>query len=270
MARLRRSLRLAATRSLVLLVLAAVLLVATKDRFAPRLVPPDLAAARSVLWVTAHPDDESFFFAPTILNLLDSPHKTQGALLCLSIGNHDGLGDTRRQELSASCAALGIARDRCTALDLPALPDDPKVWWQTEEVEEVVRRHVKAWDVDAIISFDDYGVSGHANHRALSSALSSVSAADPTFPQLYAVESTSVLAKYTSLVLLPLTLLSRLLPSTSSSASPPPGLFINSLAQYRATRRSFAAHESQAVWFRTLFVSWSRYLWWVELRRVGG
>ena len=177
MPRLRRSLRIAASRSLVLLVLAAVLLVATKDRFAPRLVPPDLAQARSVLWVTAHrapklpsarpaqridpahpplrcspsrplssrtADDESFFFAPAILNLLDPPHNAQGALLCLSIGafassspssslectladappatgNHDGLGDTRRQELGASCAALGIARDRCTALDLPCV-----------------------------------------------------------------------------------------------------------------------------------------------------
>lgn len=119
MPRLRRSLRIAASRSLVLLVLAAVLLVATKDRFAPRLVPPDLATARSVLWVTAHrapklpsarpaqridpahpplpcspsrplssrtADDESFFFAPAILNLLDPPHNAQGALLCLSIG----------------------------------------------------------------------------------------------------------------------------------------------------------------------------------------
>ncbi|GAA5917647.1 hypothetical protein JCM8208_006173 [Rhodotorula glutinis] len=269
MPRLRRSLRLAASRALFLLVLAAVLLVATKHRFAPRLVPPDLADARSILWVTAHPDDESFFFAPTILNLLDSPHNPQASLLCLSIGNHDGLGDTRRQELGASCAALGIARDRCTALDLPALPDDPKVWWETEAVEEVVRRYVKAWNVDAIISFDDYGVSGHANHRALSSALSSIAATDSTFPPLYAVESTSVLAKYTSVLLLPLALFSRLVPSPSPS-SPSTALFINSLAQYRATRRSFAAHESQAVWFRTLFVSASRYLWWVELRRVGG
>ncbi|GAA5948155.1 hypothetical protein JCM3775_003141 [Rhodotorula graminis] len=270
MPRLRRSLRIAAARALVLLVLAAVLLVATKHRFAPRLVPPDLAAARSVLWVTAHPDDESFFFAPSILTLLDSPHNAQGALLCLSIGNHDGLGGIRRQELGASCDALGIARDRCTALDLPTLRDDPTVWWETEEVEQVVRRYVKAWDVDAVISFDDYGVSGHANHRALSSALSSIAAADPSFPPVYAVESTSVLAKYTSLVLLPLALLARLLPSSSPSSSPSSALFVNSLAQYRATRRSFAAHESQAVWFRTLFVGCSRYLWWVELRRVGG
>lgn len=176
MPRLRRSLRIAASRSLVLLVLAAVLLVATKDRFAPRLVPPDLATARSVLWVTAHrapklpsarpaqrtdPAHPPLRCSPSRPLLSNSrrrvlflraghPQPPRPAaqrpgspplpvhrcvrLLepssCLertladappATGNHDGLGDTRRQELGASCAALGIARDRCTALDLPCV-----------------------------------------------------------------------------------------------------------------------------------------------------
>jgi len=169
-----------------------------------------------------------------------------------------------------------------------------------------VRKHLEAWEVDAVrplpcppnsnarslgvfvlqvITFDDYGVSGHANHRALSSALrcvlsvfaetlsltserlsrSALARSDPSFPRVFAVQSTSVLAKYTSLLLLPFTLLQRVWPSSSRSRD---ALFVNSLAQYRATRRSFDAHQSQAVWFRSLFVSFSRYLWWVELRRV--
>lgn len=180
------------------------------------------------------------------------------------------------------------------------------MWWEVDAVEQAVRKHLEAWEVDAVrplpcppnsnarslgvfvlqvITFDDYGVSGHANHRALSSALrcvlsvfaetlsltserlsrSALARSDPSFPRVFAVQSTSVLAKYTSLLLLPFTLLQRVWPSSSRSRD---ALFVNSLAQYRATRRSFDAHQSQAVWFRSLFVSFSRYLWWVELRRV--
>ncbi|BGP41967.1 hypothetical protein JCM10449v2_005964 [Rhodotorula kratochvilovae] len=264
MPRSRRLVRTVFPRALLLLAAAAVLLITIKDRYAPSLVPPELRAARSVIWVTAHPDDESFFFAPSVLNLLAPPHGADGALLCLSVGNHEGLGETRREELGVSCEALGIARGRCVALDVPTLPDDPNVWWETQAVEQAVREYVREWDVAAVISFDEYGVSGHANHRALSAALSDISRADPTFPPVYAVASTSLLAKYTSALLLPFTLLQRLL-STSPADS---ALFISSLSQYRATRRSFDAHQSQAVWFRSLFVSFSRYLWWIELRTV--
>ncbi|GAA6058348.1 hypothetical protein JCM3770_005845 [Rhodotorula araucariae] len=262
-----RALRLARAlfrRALLVLAVAAVLLVATKDRYAPHLVPPELRAARSVLWVTAHPDDESFFFAPSILSLLAPPHNADGALLCLSVGDHEGLGDTRRQELGASCGALGIARERCVALDVPTLPDDPAVWWETDAVERAVRKYVEGWQADAVISFDEYGVSGHANHRALSAALSAISRSDPSFPPLYAVSSTSLLAKYTSALLLPVSVLQRLLPFSPSADA----LFVSSVRQYRSTRCSFDAHQSQAIWFRSLFVSFSRYLWWVELRRV--
>lgn len=33
-------------------------------------------------------DDESFFFAPSILNLLEAPHSVKASLLCLSVGAH--------------------------------------------------------------------------------------------------------------------------------------------------------------------------------------
>ena len=72
-----------------------------------------------------------------------------------------------------------------------ALPDDPDLWWPAETIEELVRDHVKRWEIDVVslsqhtthfsladdatlpqvITFDEYGVSGHSNHRAVSSAL---------------------------------------------------------------------------------------------------
>jgi N-acetylglucosaminylphosphatidylinositol deacetylase len=48
------------------------------------------------------------------------------------------------------------------------LQDHPKEWWDTDYVAKVVEKVVKKWRVDAIITFDNYGVSGHINHRAAS------------------------------------------------------------------------------------------------------
>lgn len=90
---------------------------------------------------------------------------------------------------------------------------------------------------------------------------------DLQFPATFAVHSTGVLAKFTALLLLPLAVLQQLLHTTlDSSASS--SLFINTWRDYLQTRRSFAAHKSQTRWFRTLFVSFSRYLWFVRLDRV--
>ena len=75
----------------------------------------------NVLLLTAHPDDECMFFAPTILALQKPPASQQVALhsLCLSVGNADGLGDIRRRELAASLDVLGIAEGRRWVIDTP-------------------------------------------------------------------------------------------------------------------------------------------------------
>jgi len=44
-------------------------------------------------------------------------------------------------------------------------------------VEKTVEEYVKRWKIDAIITFDDGGVSGHVNHRAV--------AAGVRYPTLY-------------------------------------------------------------------------------------
>ncbi|ORY76926.1 putative deacetylase LmbE-like domain-containing protein [Leucosporidium creatinivorum] len=255
-------------RLLLLPLLVLALALRFTDRLAPALVDARLTSAKSVLWVTAHPDDESFFFGPTLSSLLAPERGVTGHLLCLSAGDHEGLGSVRRSELRASCEAFGIAGDNCVSLDHPALPDDPDLWWPPETIEQLVKEHVKRWDVDLIITFDDYGVSGHANHRAVSSALGLAAASSPSFPPIFAVLSTSVLLKFTSLLSLPsftiLHFLRRLLPSTS-----PTSLLINSLSQYRQARLSFDQHQSQWRWFRSLFVTFSRYLWFVELKELG-
>ena len=48
------------------------------------LLPPGHATVQSALVVTAHPDDESMFFLPSVVTLLDLGWRVH--LLCLSTG----------------------------------------------------------------------------------------------------------------------------------------------------------------------------------------
>ncbi|KAI9045500.1 PIG-L family deacetylase [Aspergillus affinis] len=132
----------------------------------PRLVSYTFRRANSILFVTAHPDDESLFFSPTLLYREDDL-SVERSLLVLSSGNYDGEGSTRHNELQAACAVAGIRADRCIGLDHRELQDNPKKWWDEELIAEVVARYVKRWEVDLIVTFDDGGISGHLNHRAV-------------------------------------------------------------------------------------------------------
>lgn len=51
-----------------------------------RLLPPELLRAKNLLVVTAHPDDECLFFAPSILGVLDRNRDARGALVVMSTG----------------------------------------------------------------------------------------------------------------------------------------------------------------------------------------
>jgi N-acetylglucosaminylphosphatidylinositol deacetylase len=88
-----------------------------------------------ILLLTAHPDDETFFFGPTITSLIpsfavavsgSSSNNTSDSVsltlphvysLCLSVGNADGLGNTRRDELGESLDVLGVAENKRWVLD---------------------------------------------------------------------------------------------------------------------------------------------------------
>jgi len=79
--------------------------------------------AKNVLLVTAHPDDESFFFAPTILAFMEKSQNTSINFyqLCLSTGNARGLGETRKTELSRSLDILGVPGNNRWVIDHPSV-----------------------------------------------------------------------------------------------------------------------------------------------------
>jgi len=165
-------------------------------------------------------------------------------------------------------------------LDHPDLRDRPDVWWSEIAVEGLARTYAEKWAIDLIITFDILGVSGHANHRVLYASMSRA-VRSPTFPPTFVIHSTNTLAKYSSIFGLPWTLtarawrrrrrchqLSNVQPDQKARYRS--SLFINTPAQYLQARQAFAQHRTQRVWFRDLYLLFSRYLWFVELTEIGG
>ncbi|KAH8801406.1 putative glycan biosynthesis protein [Xylogone sp. PMI_703] len=242
-----------------------------------RLLPPVLRRAKNLLIVTAHPDDECLFFAPSILGVLDGNPETVGSLLVMSTGNNYGAGETRKKELKDSCAALRIESKRCIALDQEDLQDNPKVWWDQKTIIAAVKEYVERWQVDAIITFDQGGISGHLNHRAVSKAISTYGSNDPNAPAIYVLQSASLSRKYTFLLDLPLTSLPfswRILCALFSSATSvhesygDKALIANTWHSYMKTRQAFASHDSQYSWDRHLYMILSRQVWFNDLRKI--
>ncbi|OOF90724.1 hypothetical protein ASPCADRAFT_400686 [Aspergillus carbonarius ITEM 5010] len=246
----------------------------------PRLVPETIQRARNVLLVTAHPDDETLFFSPTILHGHDNPDVTR-ALLVLSTGDYNGLGEIRKGEIERSCAALGILPARCVVLEHGALQDNPKKWWREDVIQDIVAHYVHMWKVDLIFTFDDGGISGHINHRAVSAGVVQYVENFPHTPPVYALQSTFLLRKYSSLIDLVLTSVPfswRIVKAVFTShgkqlvgGQDPYGdkaLLVSPWRTYLIARAAFGQHASQYSWDRVLYLVVSRYMWFNNLYRV--
>lgn len=68
---------------------------------------PTLTNKRICLLI-AHPDDEAMFFSPAVLALARPETGNHLKILCLSSGNAEGLGETRKKELVKSALTLGL------------------------------------------------------------------------------------------------------------------------------------------------------------------
>jgi len=142
---------------------------------------------------------------------------------------------------------------------------------------EVVEEYIKKWKVDAIITFDEGGISGHINHRAVSAAISNWAAVEVKAPPTYLLSTVALPRKYTFLGDLPLTSLSftwRMILSITTKSPKhddshgDKALIANTWNSYLLTRHAFASHDSQYSWDRYLYLILSRYAWFNDLRRV--
>ncbi|KZS97091.1 LmbE-like protein, partial [Sistotremastrum niveocremeum HHB9708] len=214
-----------------------------------------------VLLLTAHPDDEVMFFSPTIFELL--ARNITVISLCLSTGNADGLGEIRRNELSHSLDVLGIGAANGIVLDHPQLQDNISLAWHPEIIASVLLQPVLSYNINAILTFDSYGVSGHPNHASLPAGASHLlrNMTMDKRPSLYSLRSMSRLAKFTG----PMSIVTGGLfpPIILSSYST-----TTTVTRYLTSLKAMAQHRSQLVWFRYLYVLFSRYMFVNEWNEV--
>src|SRR4051794_19396014 len=97
-------------------------------------VPSPLRNKRIILLI-AHPDDESMFFSPALQALTHPSLQNHLKILCMSTGNSDGLGATRRAELEKAAVTLGVRRkEDVFILDDERFKDGLKEEWKAEEI----------------------------------------------------------------------------------------------------------------------------------------
>lgn len=123
-----------------------------------------------LLMITAHPDDETMFFLPTIVHFRNNGYEIH--ILCLSSGkiaqewnvlsllkhcgngtqpcdvtfgapgDSNGLGKWRKQELYFACSLLGIPRRFISVIEDPRLQDGLTTLWQEDIVAHYVQSEI--------------------------------------------------------------------------------------------------------------------------------
>ncbi|XP_028157689.1 N-acetylglucosaminyl-phosphatidylinositol de-N-acetylase [Ostrinia nubilalis] len=212
--------------------------------------------AKRVLIVIAHPDDECMFFGPTIFRLCE-----QGVdvyLLCLSHGNYDGKGNIRRKELWSACLELGVPEQNIDLINDTRLPDNPKAQWPAPVIAKLIQHKLEALDIDTLLTFDRGGVSSHPNHSAIFYAVAYmfVEKIMPKRCIVYTLDSVNIMRKYFGFLDLPLSFV------LSSKR------YFLRWTESRRVVRAMKRHRSQMVWFRYLYVAFSRYMVINTLRRI--
>lgn len=197
-----------------------------------------------LLLLIAHPDDEVMFFGPLIYWLVKMK-ASQIYILCFTTGGNK----KRKEELWACAKELGISEANITILMYTELPDDARVQWPETVVADNILHFIELYKINAVITFDKYGVSKHKNHISLFYGMASLCMDKkvPAYCKLYVLESVNIIRKYTQILDLPISLL---------SAS---YWYMVTYDQRQYIKKAMKKHKSQYVWFRKLYMIFSRY-----------
>ena len=202
----------------------------------------------NTLIVTAHPDDECMFFAPTILAISNISQNLY--ILCLSNGNYYGIGHKRKSEFFKSLRILGIPIENGILIDNPRLLDGPNNSWDVKVILDIIARISQTLEIKNILTFDQYGVSGHKNHCAIAQA---ICRDDPRLSNVNVLflETVDICHKYLGMLA---TLWVLCMPNNSLT-------FTTNLAGLLKIHLAMYSHHSQYTWFRILYILYSRYVY---------
>ncbi|XP_078427979.1 uncharacterized protein LOC144700448 [Wolffia australiana] len=215
---------------------------------------------KKVLFVIAHPDDESMFFSPSIISLISkgwNPH-----VLCISAGNAEDKGSLRKEELYRACAVLRIPSQQIIILDHPKLQDGFDQKWDHGLLATLIGEQMTILGIGTVITFDEFGISGHPNHRDVRLGLRKYLCEAKKKDDAWELVSKGILRKYVGPIDIWLSLLHALLPHLSQTRC----LLLN--PSPCVTYSAMAEHRTQWLWFRKLFVIFSSYTYMNTLRKV--
>jgi N-acetylglucosamine malate deacetylase 2 len=141
----------------------------------------ELPRLARVLAVCAHPDDESFGLGAVLAALAGAG--TSSSVLCFTHGEAStlgmGAGDMRRvraDELAAAAAVLGAG-----STGLLNYPDGHLSGIPLSQLAGHVHRQARLTGPDALVVFDEGGITGHPDHcQATAAALSAAAREDLT------------------------------------------------------------------------------------------
>lgn len=198
---------------------------------------------KTVLFVTAHPDDESMFFVPTILSMKSMGYKIH--VLCLSNGNGAGLGKVREKEMDRAASYLNF--DENYLIDDSRLPDGMEAYWDVRVIQEIIADRLSKHSYQGIVTFDKKGVSSHANHISTSFAIHELRKLEAYKDiKMFELVTVNIIRKFIGAFDGIITGVDRL-------------VFINS--RFWINWKAMAIHRSQFVWFRWIYLIFSRYVY---------
>jgi len=213
---------------------------------------------RRVLLLIAHPDDECMFFAPTILALL--ARGVDVHVLCMTSGELSTTvaAGARKDELRMACRHLGVPDAHVTIIEHTKIKDGMTTKWPRPVISKMLMTHIETYNIDTLLTFDSYGVSGHTNHIALYDTVRALYERQsfPTYTRVFTLESVNIVRKYVGVLDLFATL------------NTAPFYFVSSGSDVRRTRLAMRAHVSQMRWFRWLYIYVSRYIHINSWRRL--
>ncbi|PIA46813.1 hypothetical protein AQUCO_01500392v1 [Aquilegia coerulea] len=214
---------------------------------------------RKIMLVVAHPDDEAMFFSPTILHLVSKGHTVH--ILCLSTGDADGKGNIRKEELYHACTTLKIPRQQIKILDHPELQDGFDNMWSSILIAKILKEETASQNIDLLITFDSYGISGHRNHRDVHNGICTFLCEELHGSiEAWELVSTSIIRKYSG----PLDVWLSILSAKNSRGR----MYCLLNKHPQKSYMAMAQHQSQWIWFRKLFVSFSSYTYINVLKKI--
>lgn len=257
----------------------------------------DNAETKKVMLVISHPDDEAMFFGPTLESLkmskrvgggqedavIDTVSEIKVFCICLSNGNAEGLGQIRAKELKKSTLEV-FKMDGCVIADSEDLQDGMDNVWPLEEIANVVHECVQHYSPDVILTFDEKGVSRHPNHvqthrgvmrfvvEAKLGAIPNAEYTEENVPEVWVLETTPFYRTFMGAMdywasIVSTTTRNKKKKETSDSKRLSPEVMFCS-NNPSLVLKAMRTHATQWVWFRKLYVKFSRYSLMNTLRRI--